>query len=241
MTHTTDSGTCVSGPDCRNQHPTGGPATVTHTPLCDSCLTRARLDIAALVYDYLDLAQLQSPTLSQAPHPTPGRHGEPALPIKTAPEALQAEIVHALTTWEGELHAHTGQPDPNPHVRPGAAVQRATHTITRHLERLARLGPTAVYPTGCEDEPCDMAGWQAIHHLQALHRRARGMLGRTHRTRILPGPCPHCATGELRQDEPRYRGDPCDVYCTGCHTHMPHTTYEAWVATALLTKAGARP
>ncbi|MFG1846755.1 hypothetical protein [Micromonospora carbonacea] len=229
---TPTTGHCVSDTRCRAWTPTTRlPADTTSGPLCDACLTAAERDIRALVYDYVDLEQLQAPSLSQAIHMQPTGKAAPPMPLNGAAEALQAEIVHVTTTWEEVIRDHCGlstwQPDHPP--RPGAALQQAITILTPRLRQLANLADTDVYPTGCEDTITAVAGWEAIHHLQHLHQRARGMLGRTHRTTHLPGTCSGCGLDELHRDDPRHEGDPCDVYCNNCHTTWPHDDYQQYV------------
>jgi hypothetical protein len=251
--HTThDSRHCASDTRCRNyNHPEQRPAWVSNRdPLCDACLTTAARDVSSLVYDYLDLAQLQAPSLSQALNMQPGSKTAPPMPMRAEPEALQREIWHATTLWAGELRRHhrlaaagrtiiicawhTTVSNPPPAVRTlhGRDVQEAVAVLEPRVRELAQLPPTAVYPTGCEDDARDIAGWEAAHHLQQLHQRARGMLGRTHRTTRVPGTCPDCA-GDLHQDEPRYREDPCPVYCPTCGHQWSRDEYEAWTINIL--------
>ncbi|MEV2239506.1 hypothetical protein [Micromonospora sp. NPDC049891] len=232
MTDTTDSGRhCTSDTRCRAYNTiTKQPADVTSLPLCDPCLTAAHRDIRNLIYDYVDLEQLQAPTLSQALNMQPAGKAAPPMPLNGAAEALQAEIVHVATTWEDVVRDHTNlTPRPGGTIRPGAALQTAITTLTTHLRALASVEAADVYPTGCEDTPTTLTGWEAIHHLQHLHQRARGMLGRTHRTTHLPGTCSGCGQDQLHRDEPRHAEDPCDVYCAACHTTWPHDDYQQYV------------
>ncbi|MFI2663259.1 hypothetical protein [Micromonospora carbonacea] len=230
MHNTTPTGHCVSDTRCRAYNPaTRQPADTTSTPLCDACLTAAERDIRALVYDYVDLEQLQAPSLSQAIHMQPTGKAAPPMPLNGAAEALQAEIVHVAVTWETEVRAAANLTDPPTIRRGGPNIQRATTTLTAHLHTLARLPATAVYPTGPNDDPTDVTGWEAVHHLQHLHQRARGMLGRTYRTTHLPGTCSGCGIDELHRDDPRDEGDPCDVYCANCHATWPHDDYRQYV------------
>lgn len=223
---------CVSDTRCRaydrlTKPPAAAP--IHDCPLCDACLTAAEHDIRALVYDYVDLEQLQAPSMSQALHMQPSGKAAPPMPLNGAAEALQAEIVHVTTTWETEIRAAARLADTPTVRRGGPNVQRAVHILTTHLRRLAQLPAAAVYPTGPTDDPADVTGWEAIHHLQHLHARARGMLGRTHRTTHLPGTCSGCGLNELHRDDPRHEDDPCDVYCNNCHTTWPHNDYQQYV------------
>lgn len=238
---------CMSGDQCRTPPPTTG-------PLCDGCLTTAHRDTRALLYDYLDLAQLHEASLSQAmnEHVT----GSPESPLLIAGhvEALQAEIVHVTTTWETELRAHhrlthgyrlpiaawhttTTHPTPPVKVRGGAAVQRAIGVIAPRLRVLAQLPAAAVCRTGVQDDPENVTGWEAVHHLQQLHGRARGMLGRTVRAFWIPGDCWTCAARQVRgvdgplcRSEPRYPGDPLTVNCNTCSAARPYSDYEHYTA-----------
>lgn len=223
------------------------------TPLCDDCLSAAERDVRILVFDYVDLAQLQAPSMSQALDAQPHGKAGPPMPLRAEPEALQAEIHHVATLWAGELrtklrlanpqrayivgawHTTATNPPPPPRRQHGSEVQEAVDTLTPRLRDLAQLAPHTVYPTGSDDDPQDMAGWEAVHHLQHLHQRARGMLGRTHRTKQVPGTCPTC-DGDLYRDDPRYPEDPCPVYCAtdGCGQQWSHDEYEAWAVDLLL-------
>ncbi|MEV0214279.1 hypothetical protein [Micromonospora sp. NPDC050695] len=230
---TTSGRHCVSDTRCRAYDRLAKPpaaAPVTTSPLCDDCLTAAERDVSNLVYDYVDLEQLQAPSLSQALNMQPSGKAAPPMPLNGGAEALQAEIVHVATTWEDVIrdHARLSARNTQPR-RPGAQLDDAIRVLLPRLRQLANLGATDVYPTGCEDPVTDMAGWEAIHHLQHLHQRARGMLGRTHRTTHLPGTCSGCGLDELHRDDPREPDDPCDVYCNNCHTAWPHTDYQQYV------------
>ena len=250
-----EPGTCASGTRCpgfNGQHPE--PTTGT---FCVVCLDHAARDIRGLVYDYLDLAQLHAPALSQAPSDRASGSREAPMPIAGHVEALQAEIVHTTTTWEYEVRVACGLPDPvntapiadwhttlrHPaplaKVRPGAAVQRAVSILAPHVRRLAALPATAVCPTGVEDDPQDMTGADAITHLRGLHARARGMLGRTRRTFWIPGECWNTDTcgarptpgedGPLWRSEPIRAEDPMQVGCSRCNAQRPYPDYEAYM------------
>lgn len=221
---------CRTGSRCPGYTPSlaePNPATPA-APLCDACLTTATRDINQLLYDWLDLEQLHTPALSQALDTQPHGDPTPPMPLNAAADTLQAEIRHVTTTWETIVYARRGQPEPTP-ARPGREVQRATAYLAHNTSLLARTPAHAVYPTGCEDTPTDITGWQAIHHLQHLRRRARSLLGWTRRTLHLPGTCSTCNHDQLHRDEPKHHQDPCDVYCTNCGTTWPHTDYQTYV------------
>lgn len=233
---TWDDQYCRSGDRCPGfNHVDKHPAHASvRDPLCNGCLTATEQAVRTLLYDWVDLEQLQAPTLSQALNMQPSGKAAPPMPLNGQAEALQAEIVHVLTTWETEVRAATGLPD-TPHVRRGGPnVQRAVQILAPRIRQLAAIPATAVYPTGPRDNPTDLTGWQAAHHLQALHQRARGMLGRTHRTRQLPGTCPTCHA-DLHQDDPRTPEDPTPVYCAQhCGWQTTRDDYEQWMTGFLL-------
>lgn len=241
---------CRTGRHCKGfDHPNEHPAYASpRDPLCGDCLMAAGHDIRALIYDYVDLAQLQAPSLSQALDTQPhGGDNGPPLPVKTGPDALQREIHHVLTTWETEVRARAHLSDPA-RALPGAEVQRAAGILAPRLHLLARIEPTSVYPTGCEDDPADMAGWEAIHHLQRLHKRARGMAGLTHRKTQVPGTCSATRNGRpcngpLYRDAPRYDGDPCPIYCgrDGCNQQWTATEYDTFIGDTLLMARTRKP
>jgi hypothetical protein len=253
-----DQGRCRSGDRCRGLDPVTRQAHPTSQPLCEACLEAAERDTRALVFDYLDLAQLHEPAMSQAPSEHTGGSKEKPIPINGHAEALQAEIVHVTSVWEYEIrvacrladpyvsapvadwHTTISKPTPLARVRPGAAVQRAVGIIGPRLRRLAALPPTIVCPAGVEDDPVEMAGWEAVHQLQALHQRARGMLGRTRRTFWIPGECWQCGAhptqgvdGPLYRSEPRDARDPMQVTCSKCQAYRPYPDYEQYMATLL--------
>ena len=225
-----DTRTCVSDTHCRNYDRTTGQADWTAgCPLCGTCLDTAERDTRNLLYDWLDLEQLQAPSLSQAINMQPAGKAAPPMPLNGSAEALQAEIVHVLTTWETEIRAACRLSDTPPVRRGGPNVQRAITILAPRMRQLANLPATAVHPTGPEDDPEDRAGWEAVHHLTELHRRARSMLGRTHRTRTVPGTCPTCHTN-LHQDDPRHPEDPTPIYCAQqCGWQLHHDQYEQWM------------
>lgn len=239
MHDTTDTDTgrhCVSDTRCRDFNPTGKHAApVTGCPLCDACLAAAERDVRSLIYDYVDLAQLQSPALSQALNMQPGGKAAPPMPLNGHAEALQAEIVHVACTWEDVIRDHARlSPRNTAPRRPGRQLDDAIRVLLPRLRQLAGIDAADVYPTGCEDQPTTLAGWEAIHHLQHLHQRARGMLGRTHRTRQVPGTCPTCHA-DLHQDDPRDYQDVTPIYCaTQCGWQLDRDAYEQWMTGYLL-------
>ncbi|MET0416038.1 MAG: hypothetical protein ABW022_08460 [Actinoplanes sp.] len=260
-------GYCRSGPACKmhdgvNPYPTP-------RALCDGCLSAAEPDVRGLVFDYLDLAQLQEPSMSQAINQrVSGGATEAPMPLAGHVDELQAEIVHALSVWEYELRTACRLSDPGTYAplwrttvydhirlqydtpvttkaRGGHLVQRAVSVVAPRLDRLAALPDTLVCPTGVEDEPVHMAGWEAVHQLQMLHRRARAALGRTTRRFWIPGECWACAAhplrgvdGPLYRSEPRHHEDPMEVHCSPCGATRPYPDYETYMSTLLWPALG---
>ncbi|RKR92797.1 hypothetical protein BDK92_7279 [Micromonospora pisi] len=238
---------CATGDRCRSyDNIDKHPGWVDGCPLCDPCLAAAVRDVRTLVYDYLDLEQLQTPVLSQAISSQPRGKAAPPMPLRGEPEALQREIHYVTTLWANELrlqgrltppartiiigawHTTVSNPPPPARVLHGGAVQRAVNLLAPHLGTLARLEPRTVFPSGVEDNPTDMAGWEAVHHLQRLRARARGMLGWTQRSHWVPGDCWTCdgrdndpKDGPLYRSEPRHRPD------TG-HPHEDDDSDRIW-------------
>lgn len=216
-------------------------------PLCETELRVAERDTRLLVLDYVDLEQMIPRSLSQALDGQPAGNPGPPIPLALAPEALQAEIAHLLGVWETEVRAACNLSEPAQHgpnlpwhttvskrpppakVRAGALVQRAVTILAPRMPALARIDTAVVQPRGVEDEWQDVPGWQAVLALSDLHARARSLLGRTRRTRLLPGDCSECGAADLRQDEPRFAEDPCDVYCGACATTWTYDQYARYV------------
>lgn len=253
--HTPTTGRCNSGIDCKAADPHTKQGCATRDPLCQACLDHAHRATTSLTYDYLDLAQLHEASLSQAINEKTAGSKEKTMLLVAHVEALQAEMVHVTTTWEDVLRAHQRLHNPNDRVpvaawnttltrpvppakvRGGAAVQRAAGIIAPRLRALSLIEATAVCPTGFEDDHTDVAGWQAVHHLTDLHRRARSTLGRTRRTFWITGECWACdarhtpgVDGPLFRAEPRFEGDPMQVECHKCHNARPYADYEYYSA-----------
>lgn len=249
-------GTCRSWGDCKAFDPATKQGCATRDPLCPACLESAERDVPALIYDYVDLEQLHEAALSQAINEKTSGSAEAAMLIAAHVEALQAEMVHVSTTWEEEVRYRQRLADPHApapvaswnttitlpvppsRVRAGVALQRAVGILTPRLPFLSRLEPVAVCPTGSEDDWQDVAGWQAIHHLQHLHKRARAALGRTRRTFWIPGACWACEArptpgddGPLWRGEPRFEHDPMQVECGKCRAYRPYADYEVYEQT----------
>jgi len=232
-----DGLSCKNGDRCAGRDDTGPYPTT--NPLCHHCLSRDTPHIRGLLYDYLDLAQLHEPSMSQAPGDGVSGSRERPIPIKTAVDALQREIAHVTATWEYELRVACRLSDPRPpgslapKARTGWLIQRALDIIGPRVEFLSRLPATRVCPTGIEDDPTLMEGWEAVGHLVDLHHRAKSMLGRTVRRFWVPGECWSCPAypkpgedGPLYRAEPRYEGDPMQISCDRCGAYRAYADYE---------------
>ncbi|PZG10294.1 hypothetical protein C1I95_28140, partial [Micromonospora craterilacus] len=236
---------CITGDRCKGyDRVERRPAWTSPThPYCDPCITAAQRDVRMLAWDWVDLAQQQYPTLSQAlsANSGPGQ-AEPPILIREAPDALQREIHHVVTTWETVVRIHARLSTPPELTRHGPAVHRAVKILAPRVRMLAQLGPTAVYPTGFEDDPTDMTGADAVAHLCWLRARSRAMLGWTHRSRWVPGDCWACPgrdaddeDGPLFRSEPRYEvgvfGGPMEsrVHCARCGQDRSEADYDLYL------------
>lgn len=240
---------CLSGDQCRDYQTLSRPPHPAFTdngdPFCGTCLDTYARDIRALLYDYVDLEQLQLPVLSQALDSQPKGKATPPIPLKVEPEALMAEIHYVLTMWEDELRSATGLPERQPYVRHGANVQRALAIINPRTRALSRLPATTVYPTGPDGDPEDLTGADAVLHLSHLHKRARAMLGRTRRTFWVPGDCwredccqahaaavakdPDAIGKFLSRSEPSFEQEETPIYCRYCGTSRSYDDYQRYL------------
>ena len=121
-------GMCLSDTHCKAYDRIAGHPYPTSAPLCPDCLAAAEPDVRGLLYDYLDLAQLHAPAMSQAPSEhTSGGEIEASMPLRGHVEALQAEILHVTATWEHALRAHQRLSNP------GTWAPLWTRTVYDHL------------------------------------------------------------------------------------------------------------
>ena len=237
MTAPTDIRLCAHAEHCRGFDRTARqPAETAGNPLCTRCLDSHERDLRGLLWDWLDLEQLQMPSLAQSLTGQPNGSTEPAMPMAGGPEALQSEIAHVLATWEDVIRDRHRLADVPATRRQGPTVQRAVTLLAPRVDILSRLDATTVYPTGCEDTPTDMTGVEALTHISHLHQRARAMLGRTRRTYWVPGDCGLCGAqptegvpGPLYRHEPRHEGDESPVWCDHCDGWRSHDDYERYV------------
>lgn len=225
-------------------------------PLCETEIRTAERDVRVLLYDYIDLEQALPPALSQAldtQSQYAQRAGHP-IPMREAVEALQRDIWWTVTAWAEVLGDRQRLADPSRQVRDGYAVQWAITRLQPRIHDLALVGAVTMadYPLAGDDVACrfrsvahvEVAGWEAVLHLSALRSRARSMLGRTHRTMQLPGPCSgrdprtgRACGGVLYRDEPRFETDPCPVYCGTCDERRTYDQYEQYVGLLLTLPA----
>jgi len=127
-------------------------------------------------------------------------------------------------------------------MRPGPAdVVRACAILAPRIGVLSDVDPVQMqdYPLADPDEAtvlsghtfADVPGWQGVLDLARLHQRASAMLGLTQPVRRLPGSCSGCGQDDLRQDQPRFRGDEQLVYCGWCARTWSYDEYRRGVQT----------
>lgn len=209
------------------------PAWTDDRPLCVDCLTACSQDIGRLVQDYVALEQVIAPGSGGGEFVSGTR--ERPVPLRLNVEALQARILHVLTTWEAVVRDVCGLSDPvEDGVRDGWAVQHAAAVLVPRVRQLAGLGATEVFPTGCEDEPQGVTGWEALLTMRDLHWDAHRMLGLTKAVNRLPGECPKCgwetvvtAAGTEQPVLSRDNGRD-EVVCQNCNHWMTRDEYERY-------------
>ncbi|MDP9144591.1 MAG: hypothetical protein M3N43_07820 [Actinomycetota bacterium] len=235
---------CYAGARCRDyDRARKTPAIAEVGPLCAACLGGAARSVRALTYDYVDLAQLVPRPTGQRGDGQPGRSGEPPVPINVNVDALQKAIWWVTTTWAEELVAEHRLANPPEQVRDGHAVQWAVGVLAPRVELLARLDGIELVDYPLADEAASMrvgtatitvvTGAQAVLDLDHLHQRARSVLGLTRRVTKLPGECSGCLRADLRQDEPRYQGEPLTIYCGSCGRTWTRDEYERYALLAI--------
>lgn len=245
MTTPHDTSRCAAGMRCRAYQYDVGPAQLyTSVPLCDSCVAYAQTTIRQLRHDWADLAQHIART-SRPGEVISGSRDAP-IPIRVDVEALQAEIVHVLTTWEMILRRHERlSPPPPGRVRPGYAVRRASDLLRLMAPIVATIPPTPVRPTGATDDIELVSGAQALLELPHLHDRAMHALGLTDITTDLPGRCTNCgvALTDSRVDPRtalhRLNGND-TVMCRVCGNRTTYDDYTKYAEMFRNTWHGAR-
>lgn len=175
--------------------------------LCDSCTDHCAADVAALVYDYVDLSQIIARRDGQTEvkifRPKPAS----VPPIDLGVDTLRSAIMGELLT--GELAVRSAVKLParvNLHVRDGFNVQQAATVVAKHVDTLAGLASVPAWVDNTES-----SGVQVLTGLRSLHRRSRGAVGLLDLTIALPGYCPKCRAQALS------RRDGSDtVHCSAC-------------------------
>lgn len=242
MTAPRDTSRCAAGMRCRAyQHDLGPAQLYTAVPLCDSCISHTQTTLRQLKHDWYDLAQVIARTSRPGEMISGSR--EAPIPIRVDVEAIQAEILHVLTTWETALrrHEHLSAPRPG-RVRAGYAVHRATDLLHLMAPIVAALPPTPVRPTGPTDDIELVTGAQALLELPHLHDRAQHALGLTDTTTDLPGRCTGCGVANTEArigTQPtlhRINGND-TVACRSCGKRI---TYDDYVEYADMFRAGWR-
>lgn len=229
-------GPCAASDRCRAwDRITGQPGDADHHTLCDPCLHAGTFAVQALPRDWYDLEQLLPPGANPADSTIRSHDGAP-IPLNLAAEALQRAIWWICTAWEDVARdLHRLSPVPARGVRPGPAVLRACTILSPRIGNLSDIDPVPMhdYPYADPDTAILTAGhtyttvpgYQAVLDLTRLHARATAMLGLTSPVRHLPGVCPGCAGEDLRQNQPRFRGDEQFVYCATCDCVRSYDEY----------------
>lgn len=196
--------------------------------LCPVCHTTAARDIAELPTDYVELDMLLGRTNSIGGELVGGTRDLP-IPIRTAIEAVQAEIVHEVCCWAesvAEVLRVTWDTYGAGHSRPGFRLQRGTRLLCNALSPLLALRD--VVHIGWTDtgilEPVERDGVTGTLKLMDLHHQTRAVAALTVLTHRLPAPCPRCQYTalvrrngqdiiECRNCERRYTWDEYDNLC----------------------------
>lgn len=178
-------------------------------PLCGACLAAAGNTIGALPGAHAQLGrELSEASLSAGYGGVPGDPATRA-PLSLGIDALQREILWALTVWEPPVREAarlapelTRTPAGWP-VRDADAVEMAAGVLTRHVDLLAALGPIWGYAEGIEVGPVARDGLDALRTFAALHRRASRVTGIFREEIHLPGEClaSSCRATDLRRSD----------------------------------------
>lgn len=227
-------GPCAAQDRCRNwDRITQQAGDADRHALCDPCLHAAAFAVQALPRDWYALEQLLPPG-ARAWDGVRAHDGHPA-PLNLAAEALQRDIWWITTAWEDvarDLH-HLS---PSLRGREGPAVLRACTILGVRLGALSDVDPVPMhdYPYADPDQATTLyaghtfatiPGAQGVLDLIRLHQRSAAMLGLTSPVRHLPGVCPGCGGEDLRQNQPRFRGDEQFVYCASCDCVRSYDEY----------------
>lgn len=192
--------------DCRDRT-TGRPAESNGYNLCSSCSENTVGDVAALLYDFVDLSQIiaRRDAHSDVKIARPKPSSIP--PIDLAVDTLRSDIERTLTLAEAMVRfAQQLPPRNHKNARAGYNVDQAVKIVLPHLDALAgtALGPGV------------------INELRWLHRQARTLLGRNELKIALPGACPKC-----RASHALSRVDGSDtVSCGSCEFRMTREQYQ---------------
>ena len=191
-------------------------------PLCVRCLASAQRDIADLELDYRDLGDALGVAGGGGGGRTTDRH---STPLRLEVDALMREIFWQLTVWEPAVReaARLG-PESSGNVRMSWAVATALAVIVPRVDVLAALPLTWCYADGWSAGPVPRTGVDAVVALQALHRRARSMLGTSTLVMRLPGDCSACGSLALQ----RIAGSD-TVSCAVCERSWAYDDYRRYV------------
>lgn len=179
---------CRLGPFCdRYNRRTGFPGETGGFNLCETCAVHAVSDIAALLYDFVDLSQIVARHAARSEAKISRPKPESVPPLDMSVVALRDDIEGVLCRAEQELRRLHRLPLRTPrNARPGYNVDQALAIVLPRLEVLAGLEPLP------PDAWPPTTGAEMVSVLRQLHRRAHALLGRKDLTVALPGACPAC-------------------------------------------------
>lgn len=197
---------------------------MTHTSLCQGCLTRSRGELNLLRFDYVDLSQL----IPKIPQPSDVKiaHAKPesSPPLDMGVFTLREDIAWALRTAVWAVKLAWGQQHASPQlnrVRQGYAVDRCTSYLSENVEALAALPLTRAIWRVSDELPAELDGVGVLTYLGLLHRSARKACGLDKGILRLPGDCPRCLASALR----RSLDEPGSIWCGNCSLSLTAEQY----------------
>lgn len=212
-------GLCRRGQFCADRHEHGGPAPA------DRALCHRDEDELGRVLRELpeQLANLRADMLAPLPgrpasERTAGGDVEAPLPFRADLDEFQRWFVALVVQWAGFVARVANVPGPPPGERlQGRALAAAVAILRPRITVLLALQPHAVWrrtPDHPDGEAVYLDGGDGALEIFDAHHRARAILGRTRRTRLLPYTCRNleCGVKSLELDPDSKP----DVRCSSC-------------------------
>lgn len=198
--------------------------------ICEGCTNRARSELNALRYDFVDLSQhfVPSDKRSDAHIFRPKPESSPPLDMQAL--ALRDEVVSLLTCCEDAVRTLCGDRLRSSKVRDGYAVDQAVRYLEQRLDVMARVEVV-------DGLSPPLSGLECLGRLGALHRRARRCVGLLDPVVALPGQCPRCRVPALR----RRQDEAGRVWCQQCHVVMSRDDYHAAMRLVFAPVTGTQP